>query len=92
MKGPPRHVPRHKGLIQGLAADPFDPRFHTNDRWREHTLLGLLLEAWTRARKHPEEMTPNMSTVVATIELCLRATCSDAINEVERHLCTGLPE
>lgn len=58
MRPPPKHYPRT--LDVQFAADPFDPRMHHGGPQREHTPLGLIVEAWAWMRQHEAEIPPAM--------------------------------
>ena len=73
-------------MIQGLAADPFDTRFHESGRYREHTILGLLLETYARSKLHPDECTAPLLTTLLVIENTLKIQCPDALEEIKNHV------
>lgn len=79
---PPKFVPR-SNLIQGFAAPTFDPRFHTQDKLREHTVTGLLLEAWARGKIHPEEENPYTIEILNLIDQYIRSEYPAVVQEIE---------
>jgi hypothetical protein len=82
---PPRFVPKQAKLIQGFAAPQFDPRFHTDGALREHTFLGLLVEAWARGKRYPLE-TVGLINEMQLLEVMLRRDHPALMKEIRENL------
>ncbi len=84
MLPPPKFRQPLPALIQGFAAPMFDPRFHAEGPYREHTVLGLMVEAYARGLRHPNELShAGVKLMWTELEVLMSECFEDVKKEID---------